>query len=165
MIKATKVDKRNKFSGNVLLEFIINHFESHPHPSVKEIRRYTTHLIQVTFPSPSEIKHLLSSFDIKKVLEVDKIPYKGGFLYIRYFKKSVFLDKAETKIIYTIEKRTCRKCKIFINRPANVLDTFFGMCQIVLRSPSCNFALHYRVRFFLLIGKDTVTNILLIEEW
>ena len=111
MIKATKVDKRNKFSGNVLLEFIINHFESHPHPSVKEIRRYATHLIQVTFPSPSEIKHLLSSFDIKKVLEVDKIPYKGGFLYIRYFKKSVFLDKAETKIIYTIEKKRVANVK------------------------------------------------------
>ena len=111
VIKATKVDKRNKFSGNVLLEFIINHFESHPYPSVKEIRRYAAHLIQVTFPSPFEIEHLLKSFDIKKVLEVDKIPYKGGVLYIRYFKKSVFLDKAETKIIYTIEKKRVANVK------------------------------------------------------
>ena len=112
IIKATKVDKRNKFSGNLLLEFIINHFESHPHPSAREIRRYATHLIQVTFPSPSEIKHLLTSFDIKKVLEVGKIPYKGGVLCIRYFQKSVFLDKAETKIIYVIEKKLVANVKI-----------------------------------------------------
>ena len=74
----------------------------------------------------------MTSIDIKKASAVNEIPYKGYVPHIRYFKKGNFLDKAEAKITYPIEKNV-QKSKILKKEPVSVVDTFFGMCKIVLK--------------------------------